>query len=74
LVVIGYGTVGPVSAAGAALVERQKLGGDCPYRGCVPTKALAMSARIASLIGHSEGFGIKTAVHEVDFPTVTYRM
>jgi hypothetical protein len=33
-----------------------------------------MSARIASLIGHSEGFGIKTAVHEVDFRAVMDRM
>ncbi len=74
LEVIGYGTAGPVSAAGAALVERDKLGGDCLYRGCVPTKALAMSAHVASLIVHSEGFGTKTAGHEVDFPAVMDRM
>jgi len=81
LVVIGGGTAGLVSAAGAAslgarvaLVERDRLGGDCLYRGCVPTKTLVKSARVASLIGRSEEFGIKTAGHEVDFPAVMDRM
>ena len=81
LVVIGGGTAGLVSAAGAAslgarvaLVERDKLGGDCLYRGCVPTKTLVKSARVASLIDRSEEFGIKTARYEVDFPAVMDRM
>lgn len=70
LVVIG-GTAGLVSATGAALVERNKLGGDCLYRECVLTKTLVKSARVASPIGHSEAFGIKTAGYEVG--TVTWR-
>jgi len=81
LVVIGGGTAGLVSAAGAAslgarvaLVERDKLGGDCLYRGCVPTKTLVKSARVASLIDRSEEFGIKTSGYEVDFPAVMDRM
>src|SRR5215213_7276092 len=81
LLVIGGGTPGLVSAAGAAslgagvaLVERDKLGGDCLYRGCVPTKTLVKSARIASLINHSEEYGIKTVGYEVDFPAVMDRM
>ncbi len=81
LVVIGGGTAGLVSAAGAAslgarvaLVERDKLGGDCLYRGCVPTKALVKSARVAHLVRHSEEYGIGSGGPEVDFPAVMDRM
>ena len=55
LVVIGGGTAGLVSAAGAAglgarvaLIERNFLGGDCLNTGCVPSKALLHSARVAA--------------------------
>ena len=81
LVVIGGGTAGLVSAAGAAslgarvaLVERDKLGGDCLHNGCVPTKTLVKSARVAHLIDHSEEYGIKTGGYEVVFPVVMDRM
>lgn len=81
LVVIGGGTAGLVSAAGAAslgarvaLVERDRLGGDCLYRGCVPTKALVKSARVAHLVRHSEEYGVKSAGRDVDFPAVMARM
>ncbi len=81
LVVIGGGTAGLVSSAGAAslgakvaLIERDKLGGDCLYHGCVPTKTLVKSARVAHLLDHSEEYGIKSARHEVDFPAVMSRM
>lgn len=81
LIVIGGGTAGLVSAAGAAslgarvaLVERDKLGGECLYTGCVPTKALIKSARVASLVEHSGEYGIRTSGYEVDFPAVMDRM
>ena len=81
LIVIGGGTAGLVSAAGAAslgarvaLVERDKLGGECLYTGCVPTKALVKSARVASLVKHSGEYGISTSGYEVDFPAVMDRM
>lgn len=81
LIVIGGGMAGLVSAAGAAslgakvaLAERDRLGGDCLYRGCVPTKTLVKSARVAHLIGRSEEYGIKSSGHEVDFPAVMDRM
>ncbi|MBA3610463.1 MAG: mercuric reductase [Rubrobacter sp.] len=81
LVVIGAGTAGLVSAAGGAslgakvaLIERDKLGGDCLYHGCVPTKALVKSARVAHQIDHAEEYGIKSAGYEVDFPAVMARM
>ncbi|MCA1737813.1 MAG: FAD-dependent oxidoreductase [Actinobacteria bacterium] len=81
LVVIGGGTAGLVSTAGAAslgtkvaLVERDKLGGDCLHRGRVPTKTLVKSARVAHLINHSEEYGIKISGYEVDFSAVMDRM
>ena len=81
LIVVGGGTAGLVSAAGAAslgakvaLVERDKLGGDCLHTGCVPTKTLVKSARVAHLINHSEEYGVKTSGYEVDFPAVMDRM
>ncbi|MGH3090155.1 MAG: dihydrolipoyl dehydrogenase family protein [Rubrobacteraceae bacterium] len=81
LVVIGGGTAGLVSAAGGAslgakvaLIERDKLGGDCLHTGCVPTKTLVKSARVAKLINTSEEFGIKSGDMEVDFPAVMDRM
>lgn len=77
LIVIGGGTAGLVSAAGAAslgakvaLAERDRLGGDCLYRGCVPTKTLIKSARIAHLMVRSEEYGIKSSGYEIDFPAV----
>lgn len=81
LIVVGGGTAGLISAAGAAslgarvaLAERDRLGGDCLYRGCVPTKTLVKSARVAHLMRHSEEYGIENSGHEVDFPTVMDRM
>jgi len=81
LVVIGGGTAGLVSAAGAAslgarvaLVERDRLGGDCLYNGCVPTKALVKSARVAHLVRHSEEYGVVSGGAEVDFPAVMDRV
>ena len=81
LVVIGGGTAGLVSAAGGAslgakvaLVEKDKLGGDCLYRGCVPTKTLVRSAKVANLVNRSEEFGIRSGGAEVDFPAVMERM
>ncbi len=81
LIVIGGGTAGLVSAAGAAslgarvaLAERDKLGGDCLYRGCMPTKTLVKSARVAHLMGRSEEYGVKSSGHEVDFPAVMDRV
>ena len=81
LVVIGGGTAGLVAAAGGAslgakvaLVEKNKLGGECLYYGCVPTKALVKSAKVASLMRRAPEFGIAEVGVEVDFPAVMRRM
>ena len=81
LVVIGGGTAGLVSAVGAAglgarvaLVERDRLGGDCLNTGCVPSKALLRAARTISEIQRAPGLGIRVTGVEVDFPAVMRRM
>jgi pyruvate/2-oxoglutarate dehydrogenase complex dihydrolipoamide dehydrogenase (E3) component/uncharacterized membrane protein YdjX (TVP38/TMEM64 family) len=81
LVVVGGGTAGLVSAAGAAglgakvaLVERHLLGGDCLNVGCVPSKALLGAARIAAQVRGAEAFGVRTGSVDVDFGAVMARM
>ncbi|MCI0640997.1 MAG: mercuric reductase [Gemmataceae bacterium] len=82
LVVVGAGTAGLVSAAGAAglgakvaLVERGLMGGDCLNFGCVPSKALLRCARAAADVRDAAGFGIHTnGAARVDFADVMERM
>ena len=82
LVVVGAGTAGLVTAAGAAglgarvaLVERGLMGGDCLNVGCVPSKTIIRSARVAAEIRAAAKFGIKVPEGvEVDFPAVMDRM
>jgi pyruvate/2-oxoglutarate dehydrogenase complex dihydrolipoamide dehydrogenase (E3) component len=81
LVVVGAGTAGLVSAAGAAglgarvaLVERALMGGDCLNVGCVPSKAIIGAARIAQLARDSGTFGVRTGAVEADFAGVMARM
>ncbi len=66
VVVIGGGTAGLVTASGcarlgrkAALIERAKLGGDCLWTGCVPTKALVASAKLAHQMRNAAAFGLE---------------
>ena len=82
LVVIGAGTAGLVSAAGAAglgakvaLVERHLMGGDCLNYGCVPSKAIIRSSRVYADIRDAGLFGLKvSSAAEVDFAAVMARM
>jgi len=66
VVVIGGGTAGLVTASGCArlgrkvaLIERESLGGDCLWTGCVPTKALVASARLAHQMRHADAYGLE---------------
>jgi pyruvate/2-oxoglutarate dehydrogenase complex dihydrolipoamide dehydrogenase (E3) component/uncharacterized membrane protein YdjX (TVP38/TMEM64 family) len=81
LVVVGAGTAGLVSAAGAAglgakvaLVERHLMGGDCLNVGCVPSKGLISAARAAASARHAGELGVRVGSVEVDFPAVMERM
>ena len=81
LVVIGAGAGGLVSAYIAAavnakvtLVEGHKMGGDCLNFGCVPSKALIRSAKMARQLKKAHGLGITGAAGEVDFAAVMARV
>ncbi len=82
LVVVGAGTAGLVTAAGAAglgarvaLVERDLMGGDCLNFGCVPSKALIRAARSYAEVRDAARFGVKVPPGaRVDFPFVMERM
>jgi len=81
LVVLGAGTAGLVTAAGAAglgakvaLVERHLMGGDCLNVGCVPSKAIIRSSRVVAELRAAQRFGIRASGVEVDFPAVMERM
>jgi len=77
LVVIGGGAAG-LTAAGisaslggkTALVEENRLGGDCTWTGCVPSKALLKTAAIASAIRAASRYGLKSSEPQFDFSSV----
>ncbi|WP_419994272.1 dihydrolipoyl dehydrogenase [Streptomyces boninensis] len=77
LVVLGGGSGGYAAALrGAqlgldvALIEKDKLGGTCLHRGCIPTKALLHAGEIADQARESEQFGVKATLDGVDMPGV----
>ncbi len=81
LIVIGAGAGGLVTAYIAAavrakvtLVEADAMGGDCLNTGCVPSKALIRSARLAHDIRHADEYGLATAAPSVDFKAVMARV
>ena len=82
LVVIGAGTAGLVTAAGAAglgakvaLVERELMGGDCLNVGCVPSKALIRAARAYADVRDALRFGVEVPPGStVNFSAVMERM
>jgi dihydrolipoamide dehydrogenase len=75
IVVLGGGSGGYACALRAAelgmrvaLIERDRVGGTCLHRGCIPTKALLHAAEIADQSKESATFGIKTSYDGVDMP------
>lgn len=82
LVVIGAGTAGLVTAAGAAalgakvaLIEKYLMGGDCLNVGCVPSKALVRAARAVAAVREAAEFGIRVpSGTTMDFAQVMERM
>ena len=82
LVVLGGGTAGLITAAGAAglgakvaLVEREHLGGDCLNVGCVPSKALLRAARAVADVRDAGQYGVEVPDGaRVNFPAVMERM
>lgn len=81
LVVIGAGAAGLVSSligatvrAKVTLVEASKMGGDCLNYGCVPSKALIKSARVAEQMRHGTRYGLEAAEPRFSFKAVMGRI
>ncbi|WP_137886031.1 FAD-dependent oxidoreductase [Pseudomonas sp. 2FE] len=81
LLVIGAGAGGLVSAyiaaalkAKVSLIEKQQMGGDCLNTGCVPSKALLRSAKLAAELKKAAALGFTQVSAEVDFPAVMQRI
>ena len=77
LVILGGGSGGYASALRAAqlglsvaLIEKEKLGGTCLHKGCIPTKALLHAGEIADSTRHSAEFGVKADFHAMDMTAV----
>ena len=81
IVILGGGSGGYACALRAAelgmrvaLVERDKVGGTCLHRGCIPTKALLHAAEIADHANEAEAFGVLARFEGIDMNGVnTYK-
>jgi len=80
LVVVGMGSAGLTATEFAtglglrvAVVERARIGGDCLWTGCVPSKALVASAKVAHTMRNAHRVGIGSVEPVIDLPTVWRR-
>lgn len=81
VVILGGGSGGYAAALRSAqlgkkvaLIEKDKLGGTCLHRGCIPTKALLHSAEVADSVKEASKYGINASFGSVDMPAVnSYR-
>jgi len=78
IVILGGGSGGYAAALRAVelgftvgLVEKDKLGGTCLHRGCIPTKALLHAAEIADHTRESARFGVRSTFEGIDVAAVT---
>ena len=81
LIVIGAGMAGMNAAARAvdaeasvAVIERDRVGGTCPIRGCIPSKALIRSAEIAHEVRTAGDYGMVVDGFRVDMGAVSDRV
>mgnify|MGYP003673886307 FL=1 len=81
MIVIGAGAGGLVTSYIAAavkakvtLIEAGEMGGDCLNYGCVPSKAVIKSAKIAEQIRHGENYGLENATPQFSFKKVMARV
>src|SRR5436305_2288613 len=80
LIVIGGGSAGGSAAKRAragghsvAVVEKDKVGGDCPNYACVPTKALLRSAKVYALLKRGDEFGLRPGTVDFNWARVMAR-
>jgi dihydrolipoamide dehydrogenase len=77
LVILGGGSGGYACALRASelgmsviLIDKDKLGGTCLHRGCIPTKALLHAAEVADSAKESDAFGVRATFEGIDMPKV----
>ena len=72
----GYETAAAAAARGEKVIlfERDRLGGTCLNRGCIPTKCLCASAKLLDDIRHASALGISTSGTTVDFTAIKQRI
>ena len=77
MIVIGGGSAGLVAAGMSALlgaktllVEQHRLGGECTWTGCVPSKALIKAAKVAHEMRNADRYGLTPCTPEHDFGRV----
>src|SRR5215204_1013271 len=77
LIVLGAGSGGYACALRAAqlgfsvaLVEKDKVGGTCLHRGCIPTKAMLHAAEVADSVRNGSQFGVHAAIDKIDLADV----
>ncbi len=80
LVILGGGTGGYVAAIRAsqlglktAIVEKEKLGGTCLHKGCIPSKAMLRSAEVYRQSKNAQAFGIDVTDVKINFPAIQNR-
>ena len=81
LVIVGMGSGGMVGAEFAAtiglrvaVVERGRVGGDCLWTGCVPSKTLLASAKVAHYMRTADTYGLPSVVPEIDTSLIWKRI
>jgi pyruvate/2-oxoglutarate dehydrogenase complex dihydrolipoamide dehydrogenase (E3) component len=81
IIVIGAGSAGLVVASGSsglgakvALIEEEKMGGDCLNTGCIPSKSFLKCAHLAKDIQESEKFGLNCTLRSVDLKNIMDRV
>ncbi|MFP3409819.1 pyridine nucleotide-disulfide oxidoreductase, partial [Pseudomonas sp. SIMBA_065] len=60
--------------AKVTLIEAGEMGGDCLNYGCVPSKAIIKSAKIADQLRHGENYGLENTVPQFSFKKVMARV
>jgi len=81
LIIVGMGSAGMIAAEFAStlnlktvVVERTRVGGDCLWTGCLPSKALLGSAKVAHHMRHADEFGLTSVDPQIDTAQVWARI
>jgi pyruvate/2-oxoglutarate dehydrogenase complex dihydrolipoamide dehydrogenase (E3) component len=80
-IIIGAGTAGLTAASGlsslgakTALIEKNKMGGDCLNFGCVPSKTFLRSAHLVDTIRSASKFGVTASIQKIDIKEIMQRV